>query len=85
VRGYSAVLACRFSILSRAVRTLARFLLGEHMVTEARARGLQELENGELLNDADAAGFAVLVTTDKNLKYQVVAGERGHNHERAGI
>jgi hypothetical protein len=51
-------------------RTLARFLIGRHTVTEARARGWQELENGELLNRAEAAGFEVLVTTDKNLSYQ---------------
>ena len=43
-------------------RTLARFLIDQHMVTEARARGWQELENGELLNEAEAAGFEVLVT-----------------------
>jgi len=51
-------------------RTLARFLIERHMVTEARARGWQELENGDLLNGAEAAGFEVLVTTDKNLGYQ---------------
>jgi len=28
------------------------------------------LENGELLTVAEAAGFEVLVTTDKNLSYQ---------------
>jgi hypothetical protein len=51
-------------------RTLARFLIGDHMVTEARARGWQELENGDLLNEAEAAGFEALVTTDRNLRYQ---------------
>ena len=51
-------------------RTLARYLIDHHTVTEARARGWQELENGELLNVAEAAGFEVLVTTDKNLRYQ---------------
>ena len=51
-------------------RTLARFLVERHMVTEARARGWEELENGELLNEAEAAGFQVLVTTDKNLSCQ---------------
>ena len=51
-------------------RTLARSLIDHHAVTEARARGWQELENGELLNVAEAAGFEVLVTTDKNLSYQ---------------
>jgi hypothetical protein len=28
------------------------------------------LENGELLREAEAAGFDVLVTTDKHLSYQ---------------
>jgi len=51
-------------------RTLARHLIEWHTVTEARARGWQELENGELLREAEAAGFEVLVTTDKNLSYQ---------------
>jgi predicted nuclease of predicted toxin-antitoxin system len=51
-------------------RTLARFLIDRHTVTEARAKGWQELENGELLNRAEASGFEVLVTTDKNLSYQ---------------
>jgi hypothetical protein len=51
-------------------RTLARFPIDHHMVTEARAQGWQELENGELLNEAEAAGFEVLVTTDKNLSHQ---------------
>ena len=49
-------------------RTLARYLIDHHAVTEARARGWAELENGELL--AEAAGFEVLVTPDKNLSYQ---------------
>ncbi|HJU11959.1 MAG TPA: hypothetical protein VJ728_13835, partial [Candidatus Binataceae bacterium] len=41
-----------------------------HTVTEARARGREELGNGELLTVAEAAGFEVLVTTDRNLPYQ---------------
>lgn len=55
---------------NRTPRTLARFLVDQHMVTEARARGWQELENGALLREAEAAGFDVLITTDKNLRYQ---------------
>jgi hypothetical protein len=51
-------------------RTLARYLIDHHAVTEARARGWEELENGELLVKAEAAGFEVLVTTDRNLPYQ---------------
>ena len=44
-------------------RTLARYLIDNHTVTEARSRGWAELENGELLGEAEAAGFEVLVTT----------------------
>ena len=51
-------------------RTLARHLIGQHAVTEARARRWEQLGNGELLDAAEAAGFDVLVTTDKNLRYQ---------------
>jgi hypothetical protein len=51
-------------------RTLARYLIDHHTVTEARARGWEELENGKLLTEAEAAGFEVLVTTDRNLRYQ---------------
>src|ERR1041384_3862636 len=51
-------------------RTLARYLINRHAVTEARARGWEELGNGELLAAAEAAGFEVLLTTDKNLRYQ---------------
>jgi len=51
-------------------RTLARYLIDHHLVTEARARGWEELGNGELLRQAEIAGFEVLVTTDKNLRHQ---------------
>ena len=51
-------------------RTLARYLLEHHTITEARARGWGELENGDLLDEAEAAGFEVFVTADKNLSYQ---------------
>jgi len=51
-------------------RTLARFLIDRHAVTEARPRGWEELKNGDLLREAEAAGFDVLVTTDKDLSYQ---------------
>jgi hypothetical protein len=48
-------------------RTLARYLIAYHTVTESRARGWEEFGNGELLTAAEAAGFEVLVTTDKDL------------------
>jgi hypothetical protein len=43
--------------------------LREHVVEEARALGWDTLRNGELLA-AEAAGFDVFVTTDRNIPYQ---------------
>jgi hypothetical protein len=39
-------------------------------VTTAHEKGWSQLKNGELLDSAEKEGFAVLVTTDANLKYQ---------------
>lgn len=50
-------------------RGIAQFLEG-HTVIEARAQGWDRLTNGELLLVAEQAGFEVLLTTDKNLRYQ---------------
>ena len=50
-------------------RGLARFLTG-HSVEEARAHGWEEPENGELIEAAEEAGFELIVTTDKNIRYQ---------------
>jgi hypothetical protein len=44
--------------------------LTHHEVATAYERGWAKLKNGELLNAAEAEGFAVLVTTDSNLRYQ---------------
>jgi predicted GNAT family acetyltransferase len=44
--------------------------LTEHMVEEARSHGRDTLGNGELLDAAEATGFDVFVTTDRNLQYQ---------------
>lgn len=48
---------------------LRRFLVG-HEVATAYESGWSALQNGELIAAAEAATFEVLVTTDKNLKYQ---------------
>jgi hypothetical protein len=48
---------------------IARFLVG-HTVTKAKDRGWDKLGNGDLLTAAEAAGFDVLVTADKNIRYQ---------------
>jgi hypothetical protein len=50
-------------------RGLARFLT-DHRVEEARAHDWEKLENGELIEAAEQAGFEVMVTTDKNIRYQ---------------
>ena len=45
------------------------FLMG-HTVETAALRGWDKLKNGELLEAAEKAGFEVLVTPDKNIRYQ---------------
>ena len=50
-------------------RGITRWLL-DHTVREAKSQGWDRLTNGELLNAAEQAGFDVLLTTDKNLRYQ---------------
>ena len=50
-------------------RGIAR-ALHSHTVKEAKAQGWDTLSNGDLLKAAEEAGFDVLVTTDKNLRYQ---------------
>ena len=39
-------------------------------MVEALERGWGKFLNGELIAAAEAAGFQVLVTTDKNIRYQ---------------
>jgi hypothetical protein len=57
-------------------RGVAAALVG-HTVEEARARGWDTFRNGELLAAAEAAGFDVFVTTDRNIRYQQkVAGRK---------
>ena len=48
---------------------LRRFLT-QHEVTTAYERDWVQLKNGDLLDAAEGGGFATLVTTDTNLKYQ---------------
>ena len=48
---------------------LTSYLIG-HTVTEARDRGWHRLSNGDLLAEAERAGFDVLLTADKNIRYQ---------------
>ena len=48
---------------------IARLLPG-HEITEAIERGWDWISNGELLTKAEAAGFELLLTTDKQIRYQ---------------
>lgn len=48
-----------------------RKVLPEHTVESAYERGWSALQNGDLIAAAEQAGFEVLVTTDRNLKYQL--------------
>ncbi len=44
--------------------------LRRHEVCEARDLGWDRLANGDLLKEAESAGFDLLITADKNLQYQ---------------
>jgi predicted nuclease of predicted toxin-antitoxin system len=44
--------------------------LASHVVETCSDRRWSQLENGDLLNAAERAGFELLITTDQNLKYQ---------------
>jgi predicted nuclease of predicted toxin-antitoxin system len=48
---------------------LARLLTG-HTATHASAKGWAELTNGDLLTAAEADGFEIFLTSDKNIRYQ---------------
>jgi hypothetical protein len=44
--------------------------LAGHTVVTAQAKGWDRLDNGALLDAAEQAGFQILLTTDKNIRYQ---------------
>ena len=48
---------------------IARFLPG-HSVNRAKDLGWDTLANGDLLAEAELAGFDVLLTADKSMRYQ---------------
>ena len=57
-------------------RPLRQELPGHEVVT-AQKMGWGELENGDLIDAAEKAGFGALVTADRNLRYQQnLAGRR---------
>ncbi len=50
--------------------------LGSHDVTEARKLNWERISNGVLLKLAEEAGFNLLLTTDKNVRYQQNLADR---------
>jgi hypothetical protein len=53
-----------------------RYSLVGHEVKLAYEQGWSTLQNGDLLNTAEAGGFDVLITTDQNLRYQQNLSQR---------
>jgi predicted nuclease of predicted toxin-antitoxin system len=47
-----------------------RAYLTQHLVSTASQLGWSALKNGDLLTAAEEAGFDVLLTTDRNMRYQ---------------
>jgi hypothetical protein len=50
-------------------KPIARVLIG-HEVAFARGIGWHELENGALIQQAEEASYDLLLSTDKNIRYQ---------------
>jgi hypothetical protein len=57
-------------LFDQAVPVPIRLHLQEHEVSTTAQEGWATLKNGELLAAAEAAGFDVFLTTDKNIRYQ---------------
>ena len=59
-----------FVLFDQGTPVPIRPFLKEHTVQTTAQRGWDKLKNGELLKAAEDAGFDVLVTPDKNIRYQ---------------
>jgi hypothetical protein len=57
-------------IFDQATPVPIRAYLARHLVRTAAEQGWDRLSNGDLLSAAESAGFDLLVTTDKNMRYQ---------------
>jgi hypothetical protein len=57
-------------IFDQATPVPIRPYLKRHTVRTAAQQGWDKLSNGELLSAAEQAGFDLLLTTDKNMRYQ---------------
>jgi hypothetical protein len=63
-------------LFDQATPVPLRAHLAGHDVRTAAQQGWDTLKNGELLAVAEAEGFDVLLTTDKNLRYQQNLSDR---------
>jgi hypothetical protein len=64
-------------VFDQATPVPIRLYLEGHTVRTAAQQGWDKLRNGELLTVAEEAGFDLLLTTDKNMRYQQnLAGRR---------
>ena len=57
-------------LFDQATPVPIRSFLTGHIVSTAAHEGWVRLQNGDLLSAAEAAGFEVFLTTDKNIRYQ---------------
>src|SRR5271157_1436768 len=57
-------------IFDQATPVPIRPYLEGHAVRTAAQQGWDKLGNGDLLTAAEEAGFDILLTTDKNMRYQ---------------
>src|ERR1039457_1086019 len=57
-------------LLDHSTPAPLRYALKGHVVVETFERGWERLANGALLDAAEAAGFELFVTADKNIRYQ---------------
>ena len=57
-------------LFDQATPVPIRNYLKEHEVRTAAQQGWDALKNGDLLAVAETDGFEVLLTTDKNMRYQ---------------
>jgi hypothetical protein len=57
-------------IFDQATPVPIRPHLEGHTVRTAAQQGWDKLKNGDLLTAAETAGFDILLTTDKNMRYQ---------------
>ena len=64
-------------LLDECVSEQLRHHLPGHECQSARYAGFAGLENGELLKEAEAAQFDVLLTVDRGFEYQLNLAGRG--------